>query len=160
MSKAPTNDDAPVQSVNPRPIRVLVVDDSFSFRSALVRLLRREPGIVIVGHTNTGHRAVRLTSVLRPDVVLMDIAMRGMDGIEATGTICTECPSVSVIAVSSFAVGSEQATAMQQAGAVGYVCKGVDGMGHAVIAAIRKNIEQRAQLPRGRRVDLDHRLAA
>ncbi len=126
-------------------VRVLVVDNHRSFRSGLIRLLRREPGIVVIGHACTGHRAVRLTSTRHPDVVLMDIAMRGMDGIEATRAICAEFPSVSVIGLSSYTVDSDQGKAIQKAGAAEYICKGADGnLGDHVVDAIRRCAGNRA----------------
>ncbi len=121
------------------PIRVLIVDDSFSFRRGLARVLRRQTGITVVGRACNGQLALRMTRRLRPDVVLMDITMRGMGGIEAAQVICAEFPSTSVIGLSSYDADSEQGRAMQRAGAVHYICKGAAGtMGDHVIAAIRR----------------------
>jgi DNA-binding NarL/FixJ family response regulator len=121
------------------PIRVLLVDDSVAFLLGLARLLRSEPGIHVVGRAGSGQHAVRLTRRLHPDVVLMDIVMRGMDGIAATHVICAEFPNVSVIGLSSFALESEHARAIQQAGAVHYLCKSISGdLGDQVVAAIRR----------------------
>jgi DNA-binding NarL/FixJ family response regulator len=129
---------------NLRAIRVLIADDSFAFVQGLTRLLRSEPGIRVIGRAGSGQHAVRLTRRLHPDVVLMDIAMPGLDGIEAARAICTEFPSVSVIGLSSFARESEHANAIQKAGAVAYLCKRTDGdMGGLVIAAIRRCVEVR-----------------
>ncbi len=137
---APTTDS--------QPIRVLIADDSFSFRSGLARLLRREPNIQVVGRACNGDHAIRLTRRVHPHVVLLDIAMRGMDGIQAAQAICAEFPSISVIGLSSYAVDSDQGKAMQKAGAVEYLCKGSDGnMGDHVIAAIRRCAENRAASP-------------
>ena len=127
------------------PTRVLIVDDSFQFRSTLSRLLRREAGITVVGRACNGDLALRMVRRLHPDVVLLDITMRGMDGIEAARRICAEYPSISVIGLSSHAVNSDEGKAMQKAGAVEYVCKGTDGsMGDQVIAAIRRRAKNGA----------------
>ena len=127
------------------PVRILIVDDSFHFRSGLSRLLRREAGMTVVGRACTGALALRMVRRLHPDVVLLDITMRGMDGIEAARRICAEHPGVSVIGLSSCAVDSDEGQAMQKAGAVEYVCKvsrdNEDSMGDRVIAAIRRSMD-------------------
>jgi DNA-binding NarL/FixJ family response regulator len=117
------------------PVRVLLVDDSSSFLSGLVQLLDRED-MQVVGVATNGYRAIEMARALRPDVVLMDIAMPVMDGIEATRRICAECPAVSVIGVSGLPEDVE-GRAIRQAGAIHYFCKGTFGLGEKVIAAIR-----------------------
>ncbi len=115
-----------------RKIRVLVVDDHLVVRQGLVRLLKEEPDIEVVGEAADGQTAVALTRELSPDVVTMDIEMPGMNGIEATRLICTECPAVRVIGLSMYEV---HATAMREAGAVAYLTK--SGPSDTLIAAIR-----------------------
>ncbi len=135
----------PASDSQGRPTRVIIADDSFSFRSGLARLLRREPGIQVVGRACNGVHALRLVRRVRPDVVLLDIVMRGMNGIEAARAICAEFPRISVIGVSSYAAQSDEGKAMQKAGAVEYVCKSTDGnMGDHVVDAIRRCAENRA----------------
>ncbi len=141
-------------------IRVLVVDDSFGFRYALARLLRSEPGIDVIGVARNGVQALRLTRLFQPDVVLMDIAMPRMGGIEATRHIFTEFLGVTVIGMSQCAPESNEAKAIRRAGAVAYVSKRMDGTGDAVIAAIRRSVEQHPQGPGGERIDGDNERAA
>ncbi|HYL82057.1 MAG TPA: response regulator, partial [Candidatus Acidoferrum sp.] len=115
-------------------IRVLVVDDHKVVRQGLSRLLAAEPDIEIVGEAADGKLAVELARQLSPDVVLMDISMPVMNGIEATRAILAECPAVRVIGLSMFEE-VEQAQAMQDAGAVAYLSK--SGAADALVAAVR-----------------------
>jgi DNA-binding NarL/FixJ family response regulator len=112
----------PSTSESPR-VRVLIVDDNFNFRSALAQLLRRDPSITIVGRACNGLHALRFARRMHPDVVLMDIEMRGMGGVEATRRLTAEFPQVKVIGLSSCPVDSQESRAMQAAGAAAYVCK-------------------------------------
>jgi DNA-binding NarL/FixJ family response regulator len=115
-------------------IRVLVVDDHKVVRQGLSRLLAAEPDMEIVGEAADGKVAVELTRQLIPDVVLMDISMPVLNGIEATRVIHAECPAVRVIGLSMFEE-AEQALAMQDAGAVAYLTK--SGPAEALVIAIR-----------------------
>ena len=72
------------------PIRVLIAEDQALLRTTLAALLEAEPGMSVVGLAEDGARAVTLAAELRPDVVLMDIQMPGLTGIEATGRICAD----------------------------------------------------------------------
>ena len=121
-----------------RRIRVALVDDHIVMRQGLAGLLRAEPDIEIVGEASDGAAAVNLVRDLRPDVVLMDITMPGMDGIQATRLIHGEMPDVQIIGLSMFEEG-EQAVAMREAGAVDYLTK--SGPSGAVINAIRTCFE-------------------
>ena len=103
-------------------MRILMVDDHALVRESLARLLSEEPDLEIVGEAWDGKLAVEMTRELLPDLVLMDITMPVMDGIEATRRICAECPAVRVIGLSMF-THAEQARPMLEAGAAGYVCK-------------------------------------
>ena len=114
--------------------RVLVADDHVIVRQALSKMLKSEPDMEVVGEASEGQAAIELTRRLRPDVVLMDVSMRGMSGVEATRAIHSEMPDVQVIGLSMFEEG-EEGVAMRRAGAVNYISKA--GPSHALIAAIR-----------------------
>jgi DNA-binding NarL/FixJ family response regulator len=125
----------------------VLVDDHIVVRQGLAGLLRVEPDIEIIGEASDGHSAIDLIRDLRPDVVLMDINMPGMDGIQATRIIHKELPEVRVIGLSMFQEGEQQA-AMHEAGAVNYLAK--SGPSEALIEAIRASVrvsEPLVQIP-------------
>lgn len=103
-------------------IRILIADDHKVFREALRIMLQREPDLKIVGEAADGESVVKLAPRLAPDLVLMDIGMPGLNGIEATGRLLKKCPSVKVLGLSSYA---EKYFILQMlnAGAAGYVVK-------------------------------------
>lgn len=115
-------------------IRILLVDDHMVVRQGLAELLCIEPDFEIVGQTSDGESAIGLIRELEPNVVLMDINMPRMDGIEATRIIHREFPEVCIIGLSMFQE-SERAAVMREAGAMNYLSK--SGPSEAVIAAIR-----------------------
>ena len=115
-------------------IRVLLADNHPVVRGALAAVLAPEPDIDLVGEAADGQQAIALTRKLRPDVVLMDISMPGLTGIEATRVIHTEYPGVRVIGLSMFEEPA-QAAAMRDAGAVAYLVK--SGPAEALLAALR-----------------------
>jgi CheY-like chemotaxis protein len=120
---------------SPQPrIRIVLVDDHIVMRQGLARLLRLEPEFEIIGEASDGESAVKFIRDVRPDVVLMDISMPGMDGIEATRIIHSELPEICVIGLSMFE-GEGHAALMREAGAVNYLTK--SGPAEAVIDAIR-----------------------
>ncbi len=102
--------------------RILLVDDHAVVRQGLARLIQEAPDMVIVGEASDGKTAVRLAREVKPDIVLMDINMPCMDGLEATKIIHSELPDVRIIGLSVFE-SQEQAAAMLAAGAVSYVTK-------------------------------------
>lgn len=81
----------------PDPIRVLVSDDHTILRSGLKMLLNAETDIEVIGEATTGEEAIRLSGQLRPDLVLMDISMPGMGGIDATAEIKKQYPEIKVL---------------------------------------------------------------
>jgi DNA-binding NarL/FixJ family response regulator len=83
-------------------VRVLVVDDQRPFRLAAASVLRRTPGFVLAGEVESGEAAVTVAKELRPDLVLMDIRMPGVDGIEATKLLLAELPSTVVFLCSTY----------------------------------------------------------
>ena len=115
-------------------IRVVLVDDHAVMRQGLRSLLRALADIEIVGEASDGEAAVHLIRNVHPDVVLMDVSMPGMDGIQATRIVHSEFPEVQVIGLSMFQE-KEQAAAMREAGAVDYLTK--SGPADSVVAAIR-----------------------
>jgi DNA-binding NarL/FixJ family response regulator len=115
------------------PIRVVVVDDHAVVRRGLEQLLGAAPDIVVVGTAGDGAEAVTVVSATRPDVVLMDLQMPGVDGVEATRTITAE-RLADVLVLTSFS-DSERIVAALDAGAVGYLLKDADP--EEVLAGIR-----------------------
>ena len=107
---------------DPAPIRVLLADDQELLRGSLRLLVDSTPGLVAVGEAGTGARAVELARAERPDVVLMDVRMPGMDGIEATRRICAEPLGVRVLILTTFDL-DEYVYAGLRAGASGFLLK-------------------------------------
>jgi two-component system, NarL family, response regulator LiaR len=105
-------------------IRVLLVDDHVIVREGLRTLLSEEPGIEVVGEAGDGGESVRLAAALRPDVILMDLVMPGMDGIQAMQDIRAISPSSRVLVLTSFGDDQRVRDAIQ-AGAIGYLLKDV-----------------------------------
>ncbi|HSB68879.1 MAG TPA: chemotaxis protein CheB [Candidatus Methylomirabilis sp.] len=118
----------------PQRIRVLLVDDHQVVRQALAQLLRSEADLEVVGEAGTGTAAVALACELAPEVVLMDINLPDLNGVEATRAIRAAFPAIRVIGLSMYDRGDQQA-AMQEAGVVAYVSK--SGPAEALLAAIR-----------------------
>ena len=104
------------------PIRIVVADDHPVVRGGLVALLRTLPGLEVVGEAADGEAAVREAQLTRPDVVLMDIRMPGLDGVEATRRIRTALPGTRVLVLTMYDDDVTVFTAMQ-AGAQGYLLK-------------------------------------
>jgi len=105
--------------------RVLLADDHKLFREGVASLLERARDVQLVGEAATGEEVVRLTDELLADIVLMDLKMPGMGGIEATRTIVARNPHVGVIVVTMFE-DDESVFAALKAGARGYVLKDAD----------------------------------
>ena len=107
------------------PIRILVVDDHPVVRGGLVAVLRTIADLEVVGEAADGEAAVQATVEHRPDVVLMDVRMPGMDGIEATRQIRAQAPESRVLVLTMYDDDATVFTAMQ-AGAQGYLLKESD----------------------------------
>lgn len=105
--------------------RVLIADDHALFRYGLKTMLRSEEDFEVAGEAATGEEAVERASELKPDIVLMDIQMPGINGIEATERIVRRDPRVGVVVVTMFEEDDSVFAAMR-AGARGYVLKGAD----------------------------------
>lgn len=105
-------------------VRVLIVDDHEIVREGLDTLLGEEPSIEVVGQAANGIEAVTLAVATRPDVILMDLLMPGMDGIEATRRIRQMNPACQIIVLTSY-VNDKQVRDAIEAGAIGYMMKDV-----------------------------------
>lgn len=85
-----------------REVRVLVVDDHRAFRAAAAAVLRRVPGFVVAGQAASGEEALECVETVRPDLVLMDIRLPQMNGVEATRTLTRLAPRTVVVLVSTY----------------------------------------------------------
>ena len=108
-----------------KPIRVLIADDHALFREGVLAILKSVPDIEIVGEAGTGKEAINLASNLAPDVILMDIQMPDINGVEATQRILKTQPDTGIIIVTMLEDDDSLFSAMR-AGALGYVLKGAD----------------------------------
>ena len=107
-------------------IRVVIADDHALVREGTRQILEDQPGLTVVGEAQDGEEAVALVSRLRPDVVLMDIAMPKLNGIEATRLIKQATPSTSVLVLTAYD-DDQYIYALLDAGAAGYLMKNVRG---------------------------------
>ena len=103
-------------------IRILVTDDHIVVRKGLVAMLETEPDIQIIGEASNGAEALKMAQELVPDVVLMDLVMPVMDGIEATRQIKQTVPSVNILVLTSFSTNDKVLPSLN-AGAIGYLLK-------------------------------------
>src|SRR5262245_3681109 len=124
-------------------IRILIADDHSMVRTGIRTFLGLEPDFVVVGEAQNGEQALRLAHELHPDVVLMDVMMPVMDGIEATAAIRYELPCTEVIVLTSVADDSSVVDALR-AGAMGYLLKATEA--DELIFAIRGAVSGRVQL--------------
>ena len=117
-------------------MRVVVADDQTVVREGLVTLLETMPGIEVLGSAPDGEEAVRLVEQLTPDVVLMDLRMPRVDGVEATRRIRANHPQTQVVVLTTYA-DDESIVGALRAGAIGYLTKdaGRDHIGRALEAA-------------------------
>lgn len=124
------------------PINVLIADDHSVVRRGLRAFLELHSELEVVGEATNGAEAVQMTRQLKPDVVLMDIKMPKMDGIEATATIRQEMPDTEVIALTSVLEDASVVGAVR-AGAIGYLLKDTeaDELCKAIIAAAEGQVQ-------------------
>jgi NarL family two-component system response regulator LiaR len=116
-------------------IRVLIADDHAIVRDGIQSLLKTEPLIRVVGEAKTGQEAVLETEKLEPDVVIMDLVMPEMDGVEATRLILAKQPEVRILVLTSFGAEDKLLPAIR-AGALGYLLK--DSGAEELVGAIRQ----------------------
>ncbi len=124
-------------------IRLLLVDDHAVVRQGLKMFLKSEPDFVVIGEASNGAQAIDMVRELNPDVVLMDLLMPTMGGVEATGIIRREFPDTEVIALTSVLEDASVVGAIR-AGAIGYLLKDTDGP--ELLRAIRAASEGQVQL--------------
>ena len=117
------------------PIRVLLADDQALVRGALAALLDLEPDLTVVGEVGRGDEVVTAVASCRPDIVVMDVDMPGMDGIAATAELRAATPGVRVLVVTTFGRPGYLRRALQ-AGAAGFVVK--DTPARSLADAVRR----------------------
>lgn len=117
-------------------IRLIVVDDHIKVHQGIAAIIEAFDDLEIVGHASNGQEAISLVAEHQPDLVLMDVIMPVMNGIEATRIIHEMLPDIRILALSSFQDG-DSVRAMLNAGAVGYVLKNasIDDLVHTIRAA-------------------------
>jgi DNA-binding NarL/FixJ family response regulator len=129
--------------MNSSPIRVLIADDHQIVREGLRTVLSQEPELSVVGDAASGEEAVALARALEPDVVLMDLVMPGLGGIEALARIREACPASQVVVLTNFANDQTVRDAVA-AGAMGYLLK--DVVKNELLQAIRNAHQGRPSL--------------
>jgi two-component system response regulator NreC len=124
-----------------RQIQILLADDHRLFREGLRHIIEDELGMLIVGQAETGRKTVELARDHHPDIVIMDISMPDLNGIEATRQLLAEFPSILVIALSMHA-DKRYVSEMLSAGAKGYLLKhsAVDELERAIHTVLGKKI--------------------
>jgi len=116
-----------------QPARVLIVDDQTLFRTGLAKLLADDERVDVVGEASDGEQGVAMTLELEPDVILMDLRMPKVDGIEATRRILAARPEARVLILTTFDSDSNTVLSLK-AGAKGYVLK--DSTPEAIVSSI------------------------
>lgn len=140
--------------VSSRPVKVLIADDHTLFRVGLANLLTTDSRVEVVGQASDGQEALDQARARRPDVILMDVMMPKIDGIEATRILGTEAPEIRVLILSAYGDGPAIRQAMAS-GAKGFVHK--DASLPEVMTTILDVSPSRARSRRGRRLDLSQR---
>ena len=138
-------------------IRILVADDHPLFREGVIHSLAAEPDFAVIGEAASGEEALRLARDLLPDVLLLDIAMPGWDGLLTAEKITTACPATKIVMVTVFE-DEDKLLAAFKAGARGYVLKGVSAreLATAVRAAAHGEVYVTPSLAAGILLALTH----
>lgn len=142
-----------------KPIRVMIVDDQFIVRSGLATFVSIQPDLVLVGEAQDGEEAVQLCATAQPDIILMDLIMPKLNGVEATRAILQQHPKIKILALTSYKE-KELVQGILRAGATGYLLKDVTAdelaeairnvaMGRTALApeAMQALLEQRLESP-------------
>jgi two-component system NarL family response regulator len=128
----------------PQPIKILVVDDHFVVREGLRSLIRREPGMIVIAEAVNGEEGVEMYERLQPHVVIMDLRMPVMGGIEAIRAIRSNSPEARILVLTSFE-GDEDIHAAFDAGASGYLLK--HSSGDQVVPAVHALMKDQPWIP-------------
>lgn len=143
MVSPDTSLDQPNPSRKAALVRVLLADDNAQFRTVLRRLLERDDEIVVVAEASNGAEAIALAETHRPDVVLMDVSMPNLDGVEATHALKAKVPDLTVLMLS---IGNkeQEIQAGLAGGASEYLIKGAPA--NEIVDAIKRHgsVAQRA----------------
>jgi len=134
-------------------VKILLVEDHIVMREGLRGLISRQADMEVVGEANDGDQAIELARQLKPDVIIMDVRMQGMDGVEATHRIKAEMPDCKVVVLSAYG-NREYIMGMAKAGMSGYLLK--DCAFEELVGAIRTVLQNKSYLsPVAARVILD-----
>lgn len=125
-------------------LRILVADDHPLFRAGVAAVISKEPDMVVIGQAGDGREAITLYRVHRPDVVLMDLRMPGLGGVEAISIIISENPGARILVVTTYQ-GDVEALHALKAGAIGYLLK--SSMLEELSLAIRRVAEGKRYVP-------------
>lgn len=136
-------DDEPQEIEHQGPIRVMLVDDHVFWRHGLRQIIEAEPDMVLVAEADNGEEAVRKVMPASPDIVLMDVTMPKMNGVEATRAIATQLPDVRIVML-TVSDTDENLFESIKAGAVGFLTKDVSP--DNLIRSIRDTIAGEATL--------------
>lgn len=115
------------------PIRILVIDDHPLFREAVARSLATEPDFAVIGQCGSGEEGLTLAQNLHPDLVMLDVSMPGIDGIETAARIAAALPATRIVMLTA-SENEDSLMAALKAGAHGYVLKGVSSLELRAIA--------------------------
>jgi DNA-binding NarL/FixJ family response regulator len=126
-----------------QPVRILIADDQVPTRDGLKTLLSLSPQVVIVGEAANGQQSVEMAEQCRPDVVLMDLRMPVMDGLEATRRIKNQWPDIRIVALTMYPTYQSKAVA---AGADAFVLKGspLNALQDAILGTTGRDSDQEA----------------
>src|SRR5262249_16144471 len=108
-----------------RALRILIADDHAAVRKLFRTLVQHHPELQVIGEAADGLEAIAQAQILRPDVILMDVSMPRMDGLEATRRLKMDFPSMQILGLSVH-LRTEDHPAIERAGAAGFFTKGVD----------------------------------